>query len=110
MGRPGHGAPLRTTSGRTKTAVHCDPSIRFQFQETTRRSVDNQLRYRSSAQEKENYRKQLGKSMNFQSNRFKRFFPDALITQKAQLKKDRARTPSLDRSKQVGEILLKIVD
>lgn len=63
MGRPGHGAPLRTPSGRNKASVHCDPSIRFQFTEQSRRSVDNELRYRSTIEEKENYRKQLGKNV-----------------------------------------------
>lgn len=58
--RPGHGAPLRTKSGKTKTLIKADPSIRFQFHESARRSVDNDLRYRASPSDKENYRRQLG--------------------------------------------------
>ncbi|XP_076310019.1 uncharacterized protein LOC143225112 isoform X2 [Tachypleus tridentatus] len=54
FGRPGAGAPHRTMSGRVKTQISGDPDIRFQDAQHVRLSIDNQLRYKNSDNEKTN--------------------------------------------------------
>lgn len=61
LGRPGHGAPLRTPTGQTLAYIRSDPIIRFQSHDLARGAVENDLRYKSSPLDKENYRKELGK-------------------------------------------------
>lgn len=61
LGRPGHGAPIRTPTGKTQTFIKSDPLIRFQMHGLSRGAVENDLRYRSTPHDKENYRRELGK-------------------------------------------------
>lgn len=60
LGRPGGGAPMVTQSGVKLVRTREDPMLRFQWSKDLRRTVDNTLRYRTSRQEQEEYRKQLG--------------------------------------------------
>ena len=60
LGRPGHGAPLRTSTGQLQPYVKSDPLIRFQMHDLARGAVENDLRYKSTPCDKENYRKELG--------------------------------------------------
>ncbi|KAG8177255.1 hypothetical protein JTE90_028210 [Oedothorax gibbosus] len=54
FGRPGHGAPNRTESGRLRTQIPGDAAIRFQDSQHVRLSIENHLRYKN--EDKENYR------------------------------------------------------
>jgi hypothetical protein len=64
LGRSWGGTPQRGNSGQQKpqsNAYKEDPILRFQFNEPVRRCVDNVLRYRRNNQDKQAYRKELGK-------------------------------------------------
>lgn len=62
MGRPGGGAPLKTTSGKVKNFRVEDPQLRFQFHAPDRHMVDNDLRYRSQLKDQRAYKMELGKN------------------------------------------------
>ena len=64
FGRGGHGAPLRTKSGRLKSTMIGNPEIRFQANESVQRSISNSIRYAADKQEKSEYHNQLGKMKN----------------------------------------------
>ena len=64
FGRGGHGAPLRTKSGRLKSTMIGNPEIRFQANESVQRSISNSIRYAADKQEKSEYHNQLGKMEN----------------------------------------------
>lgn len=65
MGRPGGGAPLRTSSGRLKNFRIEDPQLRFQFHTPERNTVDNDIRYRMPIKDKLAYKMELGKNIFF---------------------------------------------
>ena len=68
FGRPGCGAPVRTKSGRVRTAIRGNPEIRFQENESVQKTIYNSIRYQSNPDLKAVYHKELGKHIN-------RFFP-----------------------------------
>ena len=45
FGRPGCGAPQRTKSGRIRTAIFGNPEIRFQANESVKKTINNNIRY-----------------------------------------------------------------
>eukprot|EP00096_Caligus_rogercresseyi_P010933 TRINITY_DN4138_c0_g1_i2.p1 TRINITY_DN4138_c0_g1~~TRINITY_DN4138_c0_g1_i2.p1 ORF type:complete len:446 (-),score=86.16 TRINITY_DN4138_c0_g1_i2:459-1796(-) len=55
FGRPGYGAPVRTKSGRIRTAIVGNPEIRFQENEAVQKSIYNSIRYNSNREDKEHY-------------------------------------------------------
>ncbi|XP_050532679.1 uncharacterized protein LOC126900785 isoform X2 [Daktulosphaira vitifoliae] len=59
MGRPGGGAPLKSSSGKTKNFVVEDPQLRFQFHAPDRNIVDNDFRYRKSLKDQRAYKIEL---------------------------------------------------
>ena len=59
FGRGGHGAPLRTKSGRLKSTLLGNPEIRFQANESVQKSISNSIRYAVDRQEKSDYHDQL---------------------------------------------------
>lgn len=59
MKRGGGGAPLRNSSGQIITTYREDPSITFS--NSTRAHVDNNLRYKTTAEGKLNYKMELDK-------------------------------------------------
>ena len=44
FGRPGCGAPQRTKSGRIRTAIFGNPEIRFQANESVKKTINNNIR------------------------------------------------------------------
>ena len=68
-GRPGYGAPVRTRSGRVRTAVLGNPEIRFQENASVQKSIFNAIRYQSNPELKQQYQRDLGKED-------KHFFPE----------------------------------
>lgn len=60
MGRPGGGAPQKTSSGKMKNFRIEDPQLRFQFHAPDRNMVDNDLRYRMPLKDQRAYKKELG--------------------------------------------------
>lgn len=65
MGRPGGGAPQKTSSGKLKNFRIEDPQLRFQFHAPDRNMVDNDLRYRMPIKDQRAYKKELGKNYSF---------------------------------------------
>lgn len=61
MGRPGGGAPLKTSSGKLKNFRVEDPQLRFQFHTPDRYTVDNDIRYRTQLKDQRAYKMELGK-------------------------------------------------
>jgi len=61
MGRPGGGAPLKTSSGKMKNFRVEDPQLRFQFHAPDRYTVDNDIRYRTQLKDQRAYKMELGK-------------------------------------------------
>ncbi|XP_025422501.1 uncharacterized protein LOC112692146 isoform X2 [Sipha flava] len=59
MGRPGGGAPLKTSSGKIKNFRIEDPQLRFQFHAPDRNIVDNDLRYRIPLKDQRMYKMEL---------------------------------------------------
>ncbi|KAK6644442.1 hypothetical protein RUM43_000709 [Polyplax serrata] len=59
LGRPGHGAPIRTPTGKPLALIRSDPLLRFQMHNLSRAAVENDLRYKSTPHDKENYRREL---------------------------------------------------
>ncbi|XP_025200056.1 uncharacterized protein LOC112597984 isoform X2 [Melanaphis sacchari] len=59
MGRPGGGAPLKTSSGKIKNFRIEDPQLRFQFHAPDRNIVDNDLRYRMPLKDQRAYKLEL---------------------------------------------------
>jgi len=59
FGRPGYGAPVRTKSGRLRTAITGNPEIRFQANESVQKTISNNIRYAIDPKEKELYHKEL---------------------------------------------------
>ena len=59
FGRPGCGAPNRTKSGRIRTAIFGNPEIRFQANESVKKTIDNNIRYTADRGMKEEYGHQL---------------------------------------------------
>ena len=45
FGRPGCGAPQRTKSGRIRTAIFGNPEIRFQANESVKKTINNNIRF-----------------------------------------------------------------
>lgn len=62
FGRPGCGAPVRTKSGRVRTTIIGAPEIRFQENESVKKSIFNSIRYQSNPETKAQYQRELGKS------------------------------------------------
>lgn len=60
MGRPGGGAPLKTSSGKIKNFRIEDPQLRFQFHAPDRNMVDNDFRYRMPLKDQRMYKMELG--------------------------------------------------
>ena len=60
FGRGGHGAPLRTKSGRLRSSMIGNPEIRFQANEDVQKSISNSIRYAVDKQEKSDYHSILG--------------------------------------------------
>lgn len=67
MGRPGGGAPQKTSSGKIKNFRIEDPQLRFQFHAPDRNMVDNDLRYRKPLKDQRAYKMELGKNFQFVS-------------------------------------------
>jgi len=63
MGRPGGGAPQKTSSGKIKNFRIEDPQLRFQFHAPDRNMVDNDLRYRIPLKDQRAYKLELGKNI-----------------------------------------------
>lgn len=63
MGRPGGGAPQKTSSGKIKNFRIEDPQLRFQFHAPDRNMVDNDLRYRMPLKDQRAYKLELGKNI-----------------------------------------------
>ena len=59
FGRPGYGAPVRTGSGRLRSEVRGNPEIRFQANESVKKTVNNNIRYAADRELKESYGQQL---------------------------------------------------
>lgn len=59
FGRPGCGAPQRTKSGRIRTAIFGNPEIRFQANESVKKTINNNIRYTADRGFKEEYSQQL---------------------------------------------------
>ncbi|XP_027836771.1 uncharacterized protein LOC114119419 isoform X1 [Aphis gossypii] len=59
MGRPGGGAPQKTSSGKIKNFRIEDPQLRFQFHAPDRNMVDNDLRYRMPLKDQRAYKLEL---------------------------------------------------
>ncbi|XP_016663915.1 uncharacterized protein LOC100571059 isoform X3 [Acyrthosiphon pisum] len=59
MGRPGGGAPQKTSSGKMKNFRIEDPQLRFQFHAPDRNMVDNDLRYRMPLKDQRAYKLEL---------------------------------------------------
>ncbi|XP_071746149.1 uncharacterized protein [Lepeophtheirus salmonis] len=55
FGRAGNGAPVRTKSGRIRTAIVGNPEIRFQENESVQKTIYNSIRYSSNREDKEHY-------------------------------------------------------
>lgn len=68
FGRPGCGAPVRTRSGRLRTALIGNPEIRFQPNESVQKTIYNTIRYQADRDTKEQYHRALGKRFNFSSS------------------------------------------
>ena len=67
MSSGGGGAPIRSSSGHILTTLKDDPII--SFNDPNRYHVDNDLRYRTTAEEKQNYRNDLDKIASEQKQR-----------------------------------------
>jgi len=63
MGRPGGGAPQKTSSGKIKNFRIEDPQLRFQFHAPDRNMVDNDLRYRMPLKDQRAYKMELGENI-----------------------------------------------
>jgi len=74
MGRPGGGAPQKTSSGKLKNFRIEDPQLRFQFHAPDRNMVDNDLRYRMSLKDQRAYKKELGKNYLLPNKRITCYF------------------------------------
>jgi len=59
FGRPGCGAPVRTKSGRIRTAITGNPEIRFQANESVQKTISNNIRYSADKDDKAIYHKEL---------------------------------------------------
>ncbi|GAB6032015.1 hypothetical protein CHUAL_010389 [Chamberlinius hualienensis] len=59
FGRPGHGAPLTTKSGRVRAQISGDPVIRFQSNQNVHKSVENGIRYYRGRKDQDEYKNEL---------------------------------------------------
>jgi len=59
FGRGGHGAPLRTKSGKLRSTVYANPEIRFQANETVQKSITNNIRYTVDNEDRHVYQQEL---------------------------------------------------
>ena len=60
FGRPGYGAPVRTRSGRVRTAIRGNTEIRFQENPSVQKTIYNAIRYQSNPEFKAQYQRDLG--------------------------------------------------
>ncbi|CAH1774386.1 unnamed protein product [Owenia fusiformis] len=59
FGKPGNGAPQRTKSGRLKTEIPGDPTIRFMDTQKGRATIEERVRYIKGPEQREQYHKDL---------------------------------------------------
>ncbi|XP_059098913.1 uncharacterized protein LOC131893000 isoform X2 [Tigriopus californicus] len=84
FGRPGCGAPVRTKSGRVRTTVIGAPEIRFQENESVKKSIFNSIRYQSNPETKAQYQRELEEQIR-QRKEFERTQKEREISLEKQL-------------------------